>query len=536
MKWGVGSVADAPVAVRRLWLLALDALARMGASDETSLEGVEAPSNAEVWALLRRPVLLGLLATSAITFGAIHDASGVFSLKVQGAWPLGISITTPPERGLLLALTAFYGGVLLLLRCWLELCAIVRSRPGVPVKALGFVLALWVLPLLIAPPLFSRDVYAYAAQGQMVTQGLNPYMHGPQVLGAGSFLTPVDRLWYNAPAPYGPLFLLADAGLVNVTGHHDLAAVIGLRLMALAGVILFAVFLPSLARSERRDPASVFALAALNPVTLLHLIGGAHNDALMIGFLVAGLAVARKGRPLLGVVLCTLGAAVKVPALIGVVYIGWQWLGPQASRRERIRPVVSAAIVSMGLLTVLSMLTGLGWGWIRALANPGQIRSVLDPATGIGMFLGGIAHLLHLGISATPFISIMRALGDLVAFGSAVALLLASDRLGAVKAIGVSLFLVVVLGPVIQPWYMAWPAVLLAPVVGGRARSVLIGIISVAAFIGFPGGTLILRELLHSNVLEVLLAIGLLSAIVAPPVWLRAKQLLVTRRQVVAVD
>ena len=108
-------------------------------------------------------------------------------------------------------------------------------------------------------------------------------------------------------------------------------------------MILIAVFVPRLARSYGRDPSVAFTLAVLNPVMLFHLVAGAHNDALMIGFLVAGLALAREGRPVLGVLLCTAGAMIKVPAFIGVVYIGWGWLGDGAPWRSRVRPTVLRA-------------------------------------------------------------------------------------------------------------------------------------------------------------------------------------------------
>ena len=75
-------------------------------------------------------------------------------------------------------------------------------------------------------------------------------------------------------------------------------------------------------------PAYVVTLAILNPITILHLVGGAHNDAIMLGLLVCGLAAARRGRPVAGLVLCALAAAIKVPAAVGVLYIGWGWMGP----------------------------------------------------------------------------------------------------------------------------------------------------------------------------------------------------------------
>ncbi|OYL20295.1 polyprenol phosphomannose-dependent alpha 1,6 mannosyltransferase MptB, partial [Streptococcus pneumoniae] len=70
-------------------------------------------------------------------------------------------------------------------------------------------LLLWMLPLLIAPPMYSKDVYSYLAQSEIGSDGLDPYRVGPASgLGLGHVFTlPVPSLWREAPAPYGPLFL-----------------------------------------------------------------------------------------------------------------------------------------------------------------------------------------------------------------------------------------------------------------------------------------------------------------------------------------
>ena len=59
----------------------------------------------------------------------------------------------------------------------------------------------------------------------------------------------------------------------------------------------------------------------------------------MLGLLLVGLAVAKRGRPVAGIVLCAPGAAVKVPAAIGILYIGWEWMGAGIPLRARIRPL-----------------------------------------------------------------------------------------------------------------------------------------------------------------------------------------------------
>ena len=78
-------------------------------------------------------------------------------------------------------------------------------------------------------------------------------------------------------------------------------------------MLLIAWCVPRLARLYHRDGAELFTLMVLNPVTLLHLIGGAHNDALMLGLLVAGLTAAKEKRPIVGIVLCALATAIKAP-------------------------------------------------------------------------------------------------------------------------------------------------------------------------------------------------------------------------------
>ena len=82
--------------------------------------------------------------------------------------------------------------------------------------------------------------------------------------------------------------------------HHALITVVLLRLQSVAGVALIAYCIPKLARSFGRDAGPAFVLAVLNPLTLLALVGGAHNDAIMVGLLLAGVTAAQVPPPGLG--------------------------------------------------------------------------------------------------------------------------------------------------------------------------------------------------------------------------------------------
>jgi len=83
-------------------------------------------------------------------------------------------------------------------------------------------LLLWATPMIIAPPLFSRDVFSYAAQGEMTFGNISPYLYGPFTLGSTPYVTPVDPLWGNTPAPYGPFFLFLDGKIDWISQHHEL--------------------------------------------------------------------------------------------------------------------------------------------------------------------------------------------------------------------------------------------------------------------------------------------------------------------------
>jgi alpha-1,6-mannosyltransferase len=445
--------------------------------------------------LLVRPAILGFVAVLSITFGASQQRSP-FVLKMPGAWFFGVPPVGSPQShspGLFLGLVAMYGGLVLFMRVWYGLIRTLTQVHGVPVKKLMAVAALWIAPLLLAPPLFSRDIYSYAAQGEMMSHGISPYHYGPGVLGAAPPVSLVDPLWKNTPVPYGPLFMEADGLLTSASMHHELADLVLLRLLAVVGVGLMAVAIPSLARGLGRDPACAFTVAILNPVTVLHLVGGAHNDALMLGLLSAGLALARRGRTVGGILLCSLAAAVKVPAAIGILYIGWTWMGTGIPWRTRVRPVVTAGLISAAVMGTLSVVTGLGWSWVLNLATPGTVRSWVAPATGIGILVTDLAHVVGIGVPLHAMLSVTRVLGLTTALVLGLWLLARSDRIGSLRAMGLTLLAVVALGPVVQPWYLSWGLLLLAPVATGKVRTLIIGLSVASAFIGLPGG----RQLVH---------------------------------------
>jgi alpha-1,6-mannosyltransferase len=483
---------------------------------------VEPEPEFEGWGFLWKPALLGLVALIAIAVGSSFSNSP-FKPELPNAWFFGVPtksvvpFSTPNSTTLLFGITLVYGGLVLLMRVWFRLAEVVRRHAGAPVGPLGWILALWILPMLVIAPIFSRDVYSYAAQGEEVRLHINPYHYGPAILGSGPFPGMVDKLWREVPSAYGPLFLWVDGGIDRVTGHSELWTVVGLRLLEVLAVAILAFALPVLARALKLDAGNAFVLCLLNPLVVLTLIGGAHNDALMVGLLVAGLALAVKKHPVLGIVACALAASVKAPAALGIVYIAWDWLGPKQPVRMRLRPLAIGAILTAAVLGVCTWLSGLGFGWIGNLETPGHVVSWMSPATGLGMGLAGLLHLLGFSLSTSSAIGISRMIGLVATFVIVVWLLFNADRIGWLKALGFSLVAIVVLGPVVQPWYLTWGLLLLAPIAVGRVRTAVIALSVVSPFVGLPGGEDLLKGIVSAPMVETGLVLFLLWALLGAP-------------------
>jgi hypothetical protein len=413
---------------------------------------------------------------------------------------------------------AVYGGMVLFVRVWFGLYTTLRARPGVPIKSLAYMLALWMAPLLFVAPLFSQDVFSYAAQGEMMSHHINPYNYGPGTLGSGPYVSGVDSLWLNTAAPYGPLFLMLAGWSASLSLHHALVTVVLLRLQSVVGVALIAYCIPKLAVSFGKEPGPAFVLAVLNPLTLLALIGGAHNDAIMVGLLLAGVTAARSRHPVWGVVLCALAASIKVPAAIGIVYVAWDWAGADAGWRQRARMLTRAGLITVAVMGVLSFMSGLGWGWLANLGTPGTVRSWMAPATGVGLLISGTAHVLGFsGVSLAGVLTGTRAIGLLGAALIALWCLRHRWRIGLLSALGITMLAFVLLGPVVQPWYLTWGIILLAPVATGRMLWFILGMSTVVPFIGLTGGTDLLNQLVHTDPIAMVLAVMVLWAVAIFP-------------------
>lgn len=382
--------------------------------------------------------------------------------------------------------TFFVAGLILLGAGWLGL--IHRAgRPGLGRRRIAMVAAvigLWCVPFLVGPPLLSNDVYSYVAQGEMASQGLDPTASGPIALGRGDWLRQVDPVWRAAPAPYGPVAVGLSEAVVTASGHDPATSVWWFRGLVVVGVAMAAVGVGLIARKVGIDPAVAIAIGIGNPLVTLYLIGGIHNDAIMFGFLTLGLAAAQRNRKGWALALLSAATAVKLPAAVALVYLGWTWPGALAPFRRRIVTTAGVMLTAAAGIAVACVAAGIGIGWITALESTGKVTSTFSPTTKLGYSIGELLALAGLPIQPSTVAAGWRLFGLAATAVLGLVMMLRSPRIGLVKATGVMLVAYVLLGPVLWPWYLPAGFALLAAVGLGRYRpSYLVVCLAVSWFV-----------------------------------------------------
>ena len=237
----------------------------------------------------------------------------------------------------------------------------------------------------------------------------------------------------------------------------------------------------------------------------------------MVGLLVAGLAVAKRFGTLPGVILCALAAGVKSPALLGVLFLGWTWPGPDAPTHRRIGHTAGAGLIALATMNVMSILSGTGWGWIRTITTANSSFTGITPINLVARAASIVSHAVDVPITTLQARPVFSVLGLLVAAYVGYRMLMRSPRDGVVLCLGLTLFVLALLGPIVWAWYVTWGLLVLAPAATGRLRTALIVISTFWAFAGVTSVHGAYMRLLHTFVVTDLLLVTLLLAVAIAP-------------------
>lgn len=340
-------------------------------------------------------------------------------------WLLG-----PYGSGLALRGPWFFVCLLLAFVAYLGLVALADR---IPARMLWGVVGGAVVLFLLAPPLLSQDVFSYIAYARLgARHGLDPYVAVPAAIPHDAVLPFVG--WRQAVSAYGPLFTLATypLGLLGVP-----AALWLLKCVAAFSVVGIAAIAARAAARRGADPARAAALIALNPIVLVDVVGGAHNDALTVLLVTA--AVAMLGRNEIAAGASVVGSvALKASALVAAPFA----LLASRGRRKLLAAEIGALVLAGGISYAAFGVTPLDAAGVVGLDQSLASRHSV-PST--------LARVVDLGVSP---VRLGLELGYAVLL---VVLLVRTARGGDwVRAAGWAAFGLLLATSWLMPWYVLW--------------------------------------------------------------------------------
>jgi hypothetical protein len=324
--------------------------------------------------------------------------------------------------------------------------------------------------------LLSHDAFSYLDYARLgVRHGLDPYVAAPDAAPADPAFAHVT--WTGTPSAYGPLFTLATYPLAWLPIWLAVAV---LKALAAISVLGLAWVVARLAAWRGVDPARAAAFVALNPLVLVHVVGGAHNDGLAMLPATLGVAALVVRREAGAGASLVASAAIKSSTLFVAPFA---FVGAARPRRPRARPQSApgrrtrgplrglvlgalAAAVVIGLAGYLAF----GWDWLHAFGlageNQGRTSHLAIPVT--------FARLTGIDEGAVR-------VAALVLFGAAVVWLLAwtwrgADWIRAAAWAGTGLLLAT---SWLLPWYLVWPLPLAAV---ARDRALALVLLALTAY------------------------------------------------------
>ena len=248
---------------------------------------------------------------------------------------------------------------------------------------------------LAAPLLLSTDAYTYWDYGRVeAVHGGNPYADKPSTFPDDPAYVRMGADWRDTTTIYGPLFTLASEGHAAVVGESGDAAAWTYK--ALAGLAM--LVLTGLAAFLGRERAFAAAFVGWNPLLAVHFAGGGHNDAWMMAFVLAAVALGVVGRRQWAGAAWVGAIAIKWVAL---VFLPLRALEARAQgRRVGHLGFAAAAVVVAALAT-----WRYGAGWLEAFGPLAKnVREGAHYSLPSRVSALGVPHDVSVGIFIAVFV------------------------------------------------------------------------------------------------------------------------------------
>jgi alpha-1,6-mannosyltransferase len=361
---------------------------------------------------------------------------------------------TGPSFGPTAALILSVGALFVLYLVAIGFCRSLDGSRKAQLVVLGLG-SLCAMSLLWMYPLFSIDVFYYMATDRIWSvYHENPFVVPPLQASHDPFFP--YTAWGHYPLPYGPLWPWIAAA-TSAPGRGD----IGSTLLAFKtlGVCGYVISLPIVAWAvagfcpERR--VTGLCIFAWNPLVLLELAGGAHNDAIALIPAALALGLWARRRSMATALSLMLSFLVKATVSVAIPALLWPSFR-NAMERRRLPVWLATHVVPAAGLFVLAWLPF--WGgdnaisFIREGGQHYQSPTALVVAAMPPDWKGSIARAMQTLLVGSFILYYASQRHHLAEPGP--------PALRALWRIIVLYFLVV--SPFFSPWYLAWPTLVAA--------------------------------------------------------------------------
>lgn len=353
---------------------------------------------------------------------------------------------------------------------------------------------LWALPLIIAMPVHSEDIYFYLAFGKIAASGTDPYTISTSQFFAenDSFRENVSNYWISSFPPYGPVHMEITGLISRIAGDNLFALFLSYRILFLFWLAIFIWCVIRISEYMNLSVPKVLWTTVLSPIFIIHGFNDMHNDMWVVAFFALGILCVLKamkeleedGNTRISIIMMCAAlvcfsciAQIKVNLLVylacaSIVYITklCDTRGYFATFIPFIRSCVYIGIA--GVVSIISFAASLSvpffifkwdlYQWIINLEVPASIYNWRSFPSYIGMHLwNGYASLFDTENSVLR----MESFADF--FRKAMVILfvliiiplffdMTNKRINFATALGVVTLFMYITMPVVHPWYLIW--------------------------------------------------------------------------------
>ncbi len=228
-----------------------------------------------------------------------------------------------------------------------------KSDTPPSITVILFVTLLFGLPLLQTFPVNATDVYRYAIRGRVSSNyGQNPFVVPPSDFPNDPFL-PLAGEWAGETSPYGPVWELIAGAITQVGQDNLLLNLLSFKALGLLTHLAITLLIWQLLKGEDASQRATRTLLwAWNPAILLMLVVDAHNDGLMLLWLLLGLWTMRRGYSTTGFLLMAMAPLTKPIGLLPLPIFFLDIWRQQPDFKSKARFIWSSAAGTLGMVWI----------------------------------------------------------------------------------------------------------------------------------------------------------------------------------------